>query len=316
MEVSAREWRVEQQIPSVDAGPLPEFELEGIALHPKSLSWIPTGEIEHPAIIKMEGLVANPLGKYYLYYAPHKHVGVGLAYSDNIAGPWKEYEGNPVVKGPAAPDIRWIADKKKFYLWGHTNNSRTELWTSDDGIHFEHDGVSISASEIGTKNATYTRFYEYPIEKYGSRYIMLYSGFFKEQGVRCVWLAHSKDGRQWTQLKSPLVKPVEGENKQLYCPALFRWKGRNFVVYADCTSWRGGRLRYVELDDELNPVGDGGARHTLLEAPADLANRLRSPEFVVEGDTVHMIAGGGKGPRVVVYGTASLRRPGKEKKVE
>lgn len=297
------------------AGPLPEFTYEGINLHPDDLGWIPTGELEHPAFIKMEGLVEDPLGKYYLYYAPHKHHGIGLAYSDNLDGPWKEYDANPVVKGPAAPDIRWIDEKKKFYMWGHTKNSQTELWTSDDGIHFEHKGTSIKGSNIGTKNATYTRFYEHPLEQYGSRYIMLYSGYAAEKGVRCVWLAHSKDAEQWTQLKTPLVEPVADENEQLYCPALFVWRGRNFVVYADCTSWRGGRLKYVELDRDLNPVGVGGERYLLMEPPDALARRLRSPEFHVQGDVVHMISGGGRNPRVIVYGKASAASPEARKEI-
>ena len=264
----------------------------------------------------MEGVVEKPLAKYYLYYAPHKHEGIGLAYSDNIEGPWKEYDGNPLVSGAAAPDIRWVEDQKKFFMWGHRKNSQTELWTSDDGIRFEHSGVSIKASNIGTKNATYTRFYEYPIEKYGSRYILLYSGYQKKQGIRSVWLAHSKDAVNWVQLKAPLVDPVANENSQLYCPALFRWQDRNFIVYADCTSWRGGNLKYVELDEALTSVGDAGERHTLIDAPAEFAHRLRSPEFLVEGDTIHMIAGGGRNPRLVVYGRASAVRHSNVKRVE
>jgi hypothetical protein len=83
------------------AGPLPEFTFKGVALHPESLSWIATGELEHPTVIKMEGRAQDPLGRYYLYYAPHKHVGIGVAYSDSMEGPWK-YRGNPVLEGPAA----------------------------------------------------------------------------------------------------------------------------------------------------------------------------------------------------------------------
>lgn len=29
------------------AEPLPDFTYQGVALHPKDLSWIPTGELEH-----------------------------------------------------------------------------------------------------------------------------------------------------------------------------------------------------------------------------------------------------------------------------
>ena len=142
-------------------GPLPEFTFKGDAVDPHTLTWAPGDDIEHPAFIKMEGLVEKPLGKYYLYYGPHKHEGVGVMYADSLAGPWKEYEGNPVVKGAAAPDVRWVKEKGRFQLWAHAKNSQTEMWTSPDGLNFEHHSVSIQGSKVGTKNATYTRFYEY-----------------------------------------------------------------------------------------------------------------------------------------------------------
>lgn len=288
------------------AEPPPKFSLDGTALNPDRLSWIPTGELEHPAFIKVEGLIDKPLGKYYLYYSPHKHHGIGLAYSDSLDGPWKEFEKNPVIEGPAAPDIRWIEDKKKFYMWGHYKNSQTEVWTSDDGISFEYKGVSIKASNIGTKNATYTRFYQYPLEKYGSKYIMLYSGFIKEKGVRCIWLAYSNDAENWTQLKTPLVEPIDNENKQLFGPALFRWKNRNYIIYADATSWRGGNLKYVGLDRNLSPVGQKGERRMFMKPPEKLSLRYRAPEFYLEDGSFHMISGGGKSPRIYIKGSAII----------
>ena len=105
----------------------------------------------------------NPLGRYYMYYAPHKHIAIGMAYSDSLDGAWTECKNNPVIKGPSAPDIRWIEEQVKFYMWGHRKNPRTELWTSEDGIRFEHRSVSITAKNIGTRNASYTRVYKYPL---------------------------------------------------------------------------------------------------------------------------------------------------------
>lgn len=119
-----------------EQGPLPEFTFQGVALRPDDLAYAPTGQLIHPTIIKTEGRVKDPLGKYYLYYAPHKHVATSMAYSDSLEGPWTEYQGNPVIEGPSAPDIRWIEEKSEFYLWGHRKNSQTEAWTSEDGIHF------------------------------------------------------------------------------------------------------------------------------------------------------------------------------------
>jgi len=289
------------------AGPLPEFTFKGVVLHPDGLSWAPTGELEHPTVIKMEGRVKNPLGRYYLYYAPHKHVGIGMVYSDNIEGPWKEYQGNPVLEGPAAPDIRWIKERGKFYMWGHRKNSQTELWTSNDGLRFEYKGISITAKNIGTRNASYTRVYEYPLKQYGSKYIMLYSGFIEEGGIQCVWLAHSTDAEHWIQLKTPLVEPVTGENDDIYCASLLQWDSRNFIVYQDHTSWRGGNIKYVEVDRELHPVGDKGERFILMDPPPTLNDRYRSAEFYLENETFYMYSGASSKPRIYVYATAETK---------
>ena len=288
------------------AGPLPEFTFQGVALQPTDLAYAPTQQLIHPSIIRTQGRIENPLGKFYLYYAPHKHVAISMAYADSLDGPWTEYEANPVITGPSAPDIRWIEEKGEFYMWGHTKNSRSELWTSRDGIRFEHRGVSIQAANIGTRNATYTRVYEYPLERYGSKYVMLYSGFIKERGVRCVWLAHSKDAEKWVQLKTPLVEPIEGEKNDLYGPSLLRWKNSNYIVYQDHTAWRGGAIKYVEVDAELNPVGTNGKRFVLIDPPPGppLKDRYRGGEFYLEDDTLYLYSSASSNPRIIVYATA------------
>jgi len=233
-------------------------------------------------------------------------------YSDHIEGPWKDHQDNPVLKSAAAPDIRWIEEEGKFYLWAHRKNSQTECWTSEDGLRFEYQGISVSADNIGTRNASYSRVYEYPIERYGSKYIMLYSGFIVEKGIRCVWLAHSTDGENWTQLKTPLVEPVEGENHDAYGPALLQWEGRNFIVYQDHTAWRGGNIKCVEVDRELKPVGNRGERFVLMDPPATLNERYRGGEFYRENNTLYLISGASKSPRVLGYATAEIEEDAAE----
>ena len=290
--------------------PLPKFTFKGVALEGKKLKFSPQeGELERACLIKMEGQIKDPLGKYYLYYSPHKPFGVSFAYSDNIEGPWTEYEGNPVVKDAAIPDIHWIEETGKFHLWGYSKRSQTNLWTSADGIRFDDYGVSIAGKNIGTRNATYSRVYDYPLERYGNRYIMLYSGFTEERGIRSVWLAHSKDGLDWTQVKTPLVDPVQGEGNDIYGPSLFQWQGRNFVAYQDHTAYRGGNVKYVELDSQLTPVGNKGRRDVLIDPVPDspIDNRYRECEFYREGDTLYMISSGSEKPRVIVYATAQVK---------
>ena len=256
----------------------------------------------------MEGRVSNPLGKYYLYYSPHKPFGIGLVYSDSIEGPWTEYKGNPVVEHAAIPEVHWIPETGRFHLWAYSKRAQTDLWTSEDGLHFEHHSTSITGKKIGTRNATYTRVYEYPLKRYGNKYIMLYSGFDLEREIRCVWLAHSNDGENWTQVKTPLVEPIEGENNDIYGPSLVQWQGKNFIVYQDHTAYRGGNVKSVELDQQLNPVGNKGNRIVLIKPVSDspIDNRYRECEFYRDGDTIYMFASGGENPRRIVYATAKV----------
>ena len=93
------------------------------------------------------------------------------------------------------------------------------MWTSEDGLRFEYHSVSVTAENIGTATRVTRRAYEYPLAKYGSKYIMLYSGFIEDQEIRCIWLAHSKDAESWVQMKTPLVEPIEGEMNDCYGPA-------------------------------------------------------------------------------------------------
>lgn len=48
--------------------------------------------INGPSLLRVPDWLANPLGRYYLYYADHKGDRIKLAYADALAGPWTEYE--------------------------------------------------------------------------------------------------------------------------------------------------------------------------------------------------------------------------------
>ncbi|MEZ5560158.1 MAG: hypothetical protein R3E86_16630 [Pseudomonadales bacterium] len=44
--------------------------------------------IQGPSLIRVPDWVANPLGRYYLYFADHKGSYIRLAYADALTGPW------------------------------------------------------------------------------------------------------------------------------------------------------------------------------------------------------------------------------------
>lgn len=45
--------------------------------------------IQGPSLIRVPDWVANPLGRYYLYFADHKGSYIRLAYADALTGPWR-----------------------------------------------------------------------------------------------------------------------------------------------------------------------------------------------------------------------------------
>jgi hypothetical protein len=47
--------------------------------------------INGPSLIRVPSWVADPLGKYYLYFAHHKGEYIRLAYADDLSGPWTVY---------------------------------------------------------------------------------------------------------------------------------------------------------------------------------------------------------------------------------
>ena len=80
------------------------------------------------------------------------------------------------------------------------------------------------------------------------------------------------------------------------------------MTYQDMTTWRGGNLKYVEVDDELNAVGAGGERFVLMDPPPELPleDRYRGAEFYLEDETIYLFSSGARDPRLIVWATATV----------
>jgi hypothetical protein len=50
------------------------------------------GNVQGPSLIRVPNWIANPLGRYYLYFADHKGAYIRLAYADRLEGPWRTHE--------------------------------------------------------------------------------------------------------------------------------------------------------------------------------------------------------------------------------
>ena len=68
--------------------------------------------IQGPSLIRVPDWVADPLGRYYLYFADHKGAYIRLAYADSLTGPWRVHapgslqlsESHFPTEPPAVPD--------------------------------------------------------------------------------------------------------------------------------------------------------------------------------------------------------------------
>lgn len=101
--------------------------------------------INGPSLIKVPEWVANPLGKYYLYFADHRGSHIKMAYSDSITGPYELYEGGTLQLNQtdakthiASPDVHIRENDFIMYFHGDTDNDQV-TWRakSSDGIHWQ-----------------------------------------------------------------------------------------------------------------------------------------------------------------------------------
>lgn len=154
----------------------PDYRYVKTLLQPSQLKYNPTGEIIFPCIRGTAGRVATPLGRYYLYYAPHDAPGgICLAYGDNIEGPFTEYPANPIVANDwqphykvshvSSPHVLWNEDTHEMWLYFHGENTTTRLARSKDGIHFTYDKVVLNTAMLpaGTTETSYARVFRHDL---------------------------------------------------------------------------------------------------------------------------------------------------------
>jgi hypothetical protein len=71
-------------------------------------------------------------------------------------------------------------------------------------------------------------------------------------------------------------------------------------------SWKGGNIKYVEVDRDLNPLRREGERSALMGPPPEppLKDRYHGAGFYFENYTLHLYTSGSSQPRIIVYATA------------
>ncbi len=218
---------------------MPAFQYHGVVLKAADLKYRPHDDVIFPSVVRMEGRIAKPLGKFHMYYAPHDAPGgICLAYADKPEGPWREYAGNPIiardwpphfkVSHVSGPDAIWSQEDGKLLLYFHGENQVTRLASSSDGVHFSYEGEAVTTRMFpGLSEASYGRVFRHSLPGKDNRYVMLLMG--NDHETRRIYLAWSKDGRKWETRTTPLMDPPPGTD-QVAGAVLLSWAGKYYLV--------------------------------------------------------------------------------------
>jgi hypothetical protein len=302
----------------------PDFTYVGDAFDKSDLTFNPTNEFIFPSIIRAADYFPNPLGTYYLYYAPHERPGgIALAYADSLDGPWTEYEGNPLISnhwpphyGPvshvSSPHAVWIEEERKLFLYYHGENDITRYATSTDGIHFEYGGRAISRDATTGGETSYARVFEQSVPRLGTRYLMLFMdnptgappGPDGPVSRRIRW-AVSNDARNWTIQPEPIVTPRGIQGPNVSGPFFLRWQGRNLVIFHAAD----GNMHAVDVGEDFDQEIHLGIVHDSMPDAPDLG-RSAAPTFYFDGRRVHMYyEAGGRTTATIAHAVATLDEP-------
>ncbi|PSL37619.1 hypothetical protein CLV49_1226 [Labedella gwakjiensis] len=278
---------------AVALAPLPVFTEVGEITVDSQLTYNPTGEQIFPSVLHASEYFANPLGEWYLYYAPHENPGgISLMYADDLDGPWTEHTANPVVANVwqphystyhvSSPDVIWNTQADKLFLYFHGGNDVTRIASSDDGITFDYEKIAVdnAASGTGVTETSYARVFPHPDPASIYEYAMFYMD--KLGNKRRIRVAESVDGLDWVVRPTPLVGGgSDGDN--VSGGNLWEWEGQLYVIYHAGS----GRIHSRTVDPTLTTTGPLVALYGLPD-PADPTKLIRAaaPEIVsAEGKT-------------------------------
>ncbi|MFE0588499.1 hypothetical protein [Micromonospora echinospora] len=302
----------------------PQFSYVGDAFDKSTLDYNPTNEFIFPSIIRAADYFPNPLGTYYLYYAPHERPGgIALAYADSINGPWTEYAANPLISNTwlphystvshvSSPHAIWVEGEQKLFLYYHGENSITRYATSEDGIHFSYGGTAVSRDATTGGETSYARVFEQSVPRLGTRYLMVFMdnptaalpGPTGPVSRRIRW-AVSHDARTWTIQPEPLVTPQGIQGPNASGPFFLRWENRNLVIFHAAD----GNMHAVDVGVDFDQEIHLGMVHDSMTGAPDLG-RSAAPTFYFDGRTVHMYyEAGGRLTATIGHAVATLTQP-------
>ena len=278
---------------SASVAGIPTYRYLGTPFTAANLRYNPTGELIFPCIRGVYDKISGPLGRYYLYYAPHDAPGgICLAYGDSLAGQFTEYPNNPIVARTwsgnysvshvSSPHVIWNAASRRFHLYFHGENHTTRLAWSSDGIHFTYVGTVLTTAAVpGSTETSYARVFEHAVPGLGNTHIMVFMGV--TSGTRKIFWGWSANGVDWQFDPTPLVRPGPDGCTDIAAPSLLKANGTAYIVYHGNT----GDMYLTEVGNGFDRENHLGLFHQAIDGAPDLG-RSASPSFGTDGGVRYM----------------------------
>ena len=132
--------------------------------------------IQGPSLIRVPDWVADPLGRYYLYFADHKGHYIRLAYADDLLGPWSVH----------VPGSLQIEDSHFLVEPPEVTPEMVAEWEERRGLKLSHDiQKEITATHIASPDVH--------VDDENQRIVMYFHGL-EDVGRQISRVATSADG--------------------------------------------------------------------------------------------------------------------------
>lgn len=216
------------------------------------------GQAGYPSPIKMDGIIDNPIDKYYLYWAGHDGGGINLSTAPHPLGPWTDrgvlFTAADMGGGHhvSSPDVVFFPELSELRMYYHRAYTRTtdNKWVqeteyavtplSGDGTVWTKQGTVISAPYDGRfdeKETSYARIKKMP----NGKYVIVYQGRDSEGNAPGFGIIVSDNGVDGQRSLNPLF--YQSQYGDAYNPTtfnggtpyVFTYKGVPWLLYADRT---------------------------------------------------------------------------------
>ncbi|MYW62601.1 hypothetical protein GTY65_00685 [Streptomyces sp. SID8379] len=280
-------------------GGFPDYTYRGTLLRPQDLKYNPTDEIIFPCVRGVYDKLADPLGRYYLYYAPHDAPGgICLAYGDSLEGPFTEYPDNPIVSNTwsphysvshvSSPHVMWHEEKREFWLYFHGENTTTRLARSRDGVRFTYDTEVLTTAMLpaGATETSYARVFRHDLPARGAKYVIVFMRNNTTNHRDICW-GWSPDGRTWEVDPKPLIDHAAVGAVNVGGPHLLSRDGTTYVVY-NTDKESGGNILITEVGNDFSRRDHLGVFYD-SRSTAPENGRAASPSFGTDGGVPYMV---------------------------